>query len=632
MHPEFSANPAVTVALALAAGIVAQSLARHLRVPGIVLLLAAGFLLGPDAVGVVRPELLGHALEILTGFAVAVILFEGGLNLTWRRIRRQAVVIQKLLSIGVLITAVGGTMAARLAMQWDWRPAILFGTLVIVTGPTVITPLLRRIKVRRELETILETEGVLVDAVGAMVAVVALEVLLSPSGGAVAHGFVSLPARLLAGVLFGMVGGGLLALLLRLPRVVPDGLENILSLSFALAIFQLSNALVPESGIVSVIVAGMVLGNVRTRNVRELREFKEQLTVLLIGMLFVLLAADVRLREILDLGWRGLAVVLALMLLVRPLTVLVCTAGNGFPWRHRVFLGWVAPRGIVAAAVSSLFADRLADAGVGGGSELRALVFLVIAATVIFQGATAQLFARLLGLRRPSDEGFAILSAGPIGRLLADLLRNAGHKVVLIAVDTLDYRVAEEEGCRVIYGQALNERVFLGAGMESRRGAVALLGNGAMNLLFARKARHEYKVPEVWVAIQREQSAIDPDLVHEAGGRVLFAEARDLELWSSRLRRGLVEIEQWEWTGEPAVGKEKEDDRIRLTREVRSGLLPVVLYRGNRILLCDDLTRLRAGDHLSWLVLKNRREDLQTWLRENGWRPASTQPIAGKVD
>jgi len=314
MHADAAANPGLTVALALAAGIVAQGLARHLRMPGIVLLLFAGVLLGPDALGLVRPEGLGHGLHVLVGFAVAIVLFEGGMSLDWRRLRREARPIRNLVTWGALITWAGGALAARLLMGWEWRPAILFGTLVIVTGPTVVTPLLRRIRVRPSLETVLEAEGVLIDAVGAIIAVVALEVALSPSGERLALGFVSVPWRLLFGAAFGAVGGAVIALLLRPRGLIPEGHENIFTLSLVLALYQGSNALHPETGIVSAIAAGLVVGNVRWRLRHELKEFKEQLTVLVIGMLFVLLAADVRVDQVRGLGWPALWTVLALVL------------------------------------------------------------------------------------------------------------------------------------------------------------------------------------------------------------------------------------------------------------------------------------------------------------------------------
>ncbi len=228
--------------------------------PGIVVLLAAGVVLGPDFLGVIRPADLGTALHDLTGFAVAVILFEGGLSLNLRRMKTQALPIRLLLTVGVVVTSLGGALAVRLVLGWDWVLSILFGTLVIVTGPTVITPLLRRIRVKRSVETILESEGVLIDAVGAVVAVVALEIALaSGEGGRVAL-LAGLPAGLLGGLVIGAIGGGILGLLLAKPRVVPEGFGNILTLGVVLALFQLSNAVIPESGISAAIAAGFVVG------------------------------------------------------------------------------------------------------------------------------------------------------------------------------------------------------------------------------------------------------------------------------------------------------------------------------------------------------------------------------------
>ncbi len=182
MEPHALDNPALTIAFALAAGTVALTMARHLHIPGIVILLVTGALLGPDGAGIVRPALLGPGLLTIVGFAVAVILFEGGLNLNIARIRRQERTILRMITWGALVTAVGATLATKAFLDWGWRPAILFGTLVIVTGPTVTTPLLRRIKVKHNIATVLEAEGVLLDAIGAVVAVVALEIALSPSG------------------------------------------------------------------------------------------------------------------------------------------------------------------------------------------------------------------------------------------------------------------------------------------------------------------------------------------------------------------------------------------------------------------------------------------------------------------
>lgn len=233
-HASFS--PAFTIGIALAAGVLAQGLARHLRVPGIVLLLATGVLLGPDGVGLVQPHALGSGLEAIIGFAVAIILFEGGLNLEISRLRAQGKVVRRLLTVGAVITMLGGTLAARLLLGWDWRLAILFGALVIVTGPTVVTPLLRRVRVKRSVQTVLEAEGVLIDAVGAITAVVALEILVQPASlASTAEAATHFALRFAIGLPLGAVGGLLIAWALKHRRVVPDGLENIFTLAMVLA-------------------------------------------------------------------------------------------------------------------------------------------------------------------------------------------------------------------------------------------------------------------------------------------------------------------------------------------------------------------------------------------------------------
>jgi NhaP-type Na+/H+ or K+/H+ antiporter len=625
MHFDVGTSPALTVALALAAGIVAQSIARHLRLPGIVIMLGVGVLLGADGLGVLNTEELGKAAHVLVEFAVAVILFEGGLNLDWRRLRSEGATIQHLIWLGSLVTAIGGMLSARWILGWDWRLSILFGTLVVVTGPTVITPLLRRIKVKRNIQTVLEAEGVFIDAVGAILAVVALEVVLSPTGSSLAVGFITIPSRLVFGVIFGFGGGLLIAFLLRFRGVVPEGLENVFTLSLALALYQLSITIMPETGITSVIVAGLVVGNARTQVVRELKEFKEQLTVLLIGMLFVLLAADVRLAEVSVLGWRGLFVVLALMFVVRPLNVLLCTWHTGMNWREKAFLSWLAPRGIVAAAVASLFYDRMASEGVPGGGDMRALVFLVIAVTVVFQGSTGALVARWLGVRRPSGQGYVILGAHELGRVMGRLLRKAGEEVVFIDASAEACRETQSEGFRVVFGNALEERVLLMADLESRKGAIGTLPNEAVSLLFVRKARNEYKVPKAFVAIQRGHGSIDPAMVHEAGATVLFAEETDLDLWSVRIRRDAAHVEIWQRESDEST-TEGEVIAIQQNREVQNILLPLAIGHDDALTPLDDRTRVGAGGMVFWLVLAEKAEEWQPWLEARGW-----QRVAGPV-
>lgn len=615
MHPTHSEAPALTVAIALAGGVVAQTIARHLRVPGIVLLLATGVLLGPEFADLVQPSSLGPALQGIVGFAIAVILFEGGLNLDLRRLRREARVIRSLVTVGAVVTAVGGALAARALMGWEWRQSILFGVLVIVTGPTVVTPLVRRIGLARNLRTILEAEGVFIDAVGALVAVVTLEIVVRPGGEALVSGATSLGLRLGFGLAAGLVGGAVMALLLKIGVAVPEGLENVLTLSLALALFQGSNAVLPESGILAVIVAGVVVGNVKTRTQRALLEFKEQLTVMLVGMLFVLLAADVRLYQVHDLGLPGLLTVAALMVVVRPATVLVSTAGTSLSWKEKAFLAWLAPRGIVAAAVASLFQQKLDDAGLAGGRELRALVFLVIAATVVVQGLSGGIVASLLGLRRRRDAGWVVMGAHALGLTLGRAMREAGEEVVFVDADPDAIRAAEEDGFRTVYGGQLEPRTLLRAEPDTRRGVVVLTAREGVNVLAGRMLR-ELKIGRVLVALDRTRAEIAQAHVREAGCRTLFGAERDLALWIARCEAGAVVTSDW-----VAVGP-RSTEEPGLEPASEGVLLPLVAVDGDDVAPVDDATRARVGTKVTWLLSKDRDEEARAWLAERGWEPA----------
>ena len=536
-------DPAFTIALALAIGMIAQSAARHIRIPGIVLLLASGVLTGPDGLNIIRPDTLGEALPIIVGFAVAVILFEGGMNLRFKRLKKIGRTIRNLISIGAIVTAIGGTFSAKLFLGWNWNTSILFGLLVIVTGPTVISPLLRRIKLQSSVANLLEAEGILLDAIGAIIAVVALEVVISPSGLTFfASPFIIL-GRLFVGGLIGIIGGFVMAWLLGIRNLVPEGLENVFTLSLVFALFQISNALSHESGIVAVTIAGMVVGNRKTIIRRELMEFKEQMTVMLIGMLFVLLAADVRVGDMLALGKGGLYTVLALVFFIRPLNIVFGTMNSDLSFKQKMLLAWLAPRGIVAAAVASYFAIELEKNGIDG-AQLRAMVFLLITVTVLSAGLTGSFVANLLGLKRKSDQGWIILGANAVARALAKLMKSNNEEVILIDENPSLCRMAEKEKLKVIYGNGLEENILLRAEVDLRKGAIGLSENEEVNMLFARRTKEVGKVPRTYISIKRDDEGVTADMVDEVGAIIPFARAIDLEKWSLWVRKEQIETKE----------------------------------------------------------------------------------------
>jgi NhaP-type Na+/H+ or K+/H+ antiporter len=613
---------ALSVGLAIAVGMLAQIVARHLSIPGIVLLLATGVLLGPEAAGLVQPATLGGALHILVSFSVAVILFEGALSLNVHRLRKEGTVIRKLVTVGALVTAAGGALAARFVMGWVWRNSLLFGTLVMVTGPTVINPLLRRIRVVRPVETVLEAEGIFVDAVGAITAVVALEVALRPVSEALPTFLQELALRWGVGLVLGFITGRIIAWGLKSEQWVPEELNNVFSLSLVLGLFQVSGALAPDSGVVAVITAGLVVANAGVPVRRELVNFKEQLTLLLLGMLFVLLAADVRLQQMKELGWRGLATVGLLMVVVRPLAVLLSTRGSKFSWRELGFIAWLGPRGIVAAAVASLFATRLEARGVEGGPELRALVFLVIAVTVVVQGLSGGWVASLLGVRRTSPGGYVLLGASGLGRLVARALRSAGERVTLVDTGAEACRRAEEEGFHIIFGDGLDERTLLRAQPEGREGFVGLTVNEGVNLLFAQKVREFDRRARPTVAMHRGHTGIRKE--HAAGQyRILFGDERELDVWAAWSDKGQALLERWHLESPQVESSAPGVDGAR-----EELLLPVLLVREGRVQFYDDSVHPVTGDRVDFALNGERGDEARTWLEAHGWKREAFQPAA----
>ncbi|HEY8494329.1 MAG TPA: cation:proton antiporter [Myxococcota bacterium] len=608
-----ASSPVFVFALALAAGAAGHVLARQLALPAIVPLLALGVALGPDGLRWVEPRVLGDGLFALVELGVGVVLFEGGLGLELRRLRREGRAIRRLVTLGSAITAVGGTLAARAFLDWSWSLAALFGTLVIVTGPTVIGPLLRSVAVRPRLATVLEAEGVLIDPIGAIVASVALQIGLGthddPTGGIGA-----LAARLAFGLLAGLAGGAAIALLLRSSRVVPEGLENLVALGGALLLMAGCDALLSQSGVLAVTVAGVVVGNLGARAGAALRGFQGVLTLGLIGLLFVLLAADVRLASVTALGVPGLLVVAALALLVRPIGVALCTLGTELEPRERAFLAWIGPRGIVAAGVASLFAAALENAEIEGGPPLRALVFLVVALTVLVQGASARLVASALGVRLPGRSAIAVLGANELALALCTALREAGRRVVVIDANPQHCRAAQEQGFPVVFGNALEPRTLARARLEQAALALGVTPNDEVNSLFAREAREEFGVPSTRVALGPD-TQVSTAVLQRQGMRVLFDRAKDVERWSVRLRHGAARRERWRFAGgaQPAPAQTPGED----------GWLVLTLTRGGVTEPMHADLVPREGDEAEVLVHEPEAEAAAQALRERGWEPVA---------
>lgn len=441
-----------TLALSVAVGGLLMVVARKARLPGIVLLLVGGVLMGPEGLGLVQPDTIGPTLNVLVAVAVGLILFEGGLTLDLEGYRTAPRVIRNLLSIGVVVTWVGTAFFIWVLFPVDPAFAALAGSLIIVTGPTVIQPILKRIRLKRNLHSILHWEGVLNDPIGVFLAILAYEVVV---GGAGETAFLHLFFRISVGLLVGYLGGEAIARLLK-SRMVPEGMTNVFVVAAAMLIFGVTEALVAEGGLLSVTVAGLVCGSRRPPDLKAIVEFKSILIDLLIGFVFILLVARLEFAQFVAFWPTGFILVGLVVLVVRPLTILACTRRAGLTLREIFFLSWVAPRGVVAASMASLFALTLAEQGRFENPEfLESFVYSVICVTVLLQGFTAGPLARWLGLSEKRPDGWLIVGAHPIAREVARFLREVRSvPVVLVDGNRVLVREAKEEGLEALHGDA----------------------------------------------------------------------------------------------------------------------------------------------------------------------------------
>jgi NhaP-type Na+/H+ or K+/H+ antiporter len=322
MEPSFALT--LQIVIAVIAGITGQVIAAWLKVPSIVFLLLLGILLGGNGLHILHPHQLGLGLEVIVSLSVAIILFEGGLNLSLQELGRVSSSLRNLVTIGTLITFIFGGMAAHWLAEFPWAIAFLYASLVVVTGPTVISPLLKQVSVDRRVATLLEGEGVLIDPVGAILAVVVLNTILN-SQATPTEIINGLLLRLGIGAIIGVSSGALLGWFLKKATFLADDLKVLVVLAGVWGLFGLSQMSRSESGLMATVMAGIVLRAFSLPEERLLRRFKGQLTVLCVSVLFILLAADLSIPSVFALGWGSVLTVLVLMLLVRPLSVAICT-------------------------------------------------------------------------------------------------------------------------------------------------------------------------------------------------------------------------------------------------------------------------------------------------------------------
>ena len=573
-------------ALALMAGTMAQAFATRMGLPSIVLLLATGFLLGPDFLDFLDPQALAGGRETIVSLAVTIILFEGGLALDLDRLRRQQRSLLLLVTLGGAISMVLGTLAARFAVGLSWSVSLLYGSLMIVTGPTVVTPLLSRLKIERRLRELLVSEGVLIDPIGAIVALVAAEWVVGHAGFLESGWLVIL--RLSLGAAAGFASGVVLATALK-RQWIPEHLINPTVLGVTLAVATFASGLSAEAGLMAAVAQGVTMANRQIPGIGKLRDFKEALTLIMLAFLFVTLAAGLRLEFVEALGWNALIVVAILIWIARPLSVFLATYGSEMPVRERIFAAWICPRGIVAAAVAGLFHLLLEQSEIPGGAELEALVFVTVACTVTLQGLTARPVARLLKIDFPSLLGTVIIGADAFSRKIGRLLTDLGRPVVHVDRNPALCERARDAKLVAVEGDALSLETLENAGARYADVIVAMTGNNALNDLAIQKARESF-MAERYLGLG---SAAIPD---DAGRRpqdVLFPGNFPGIQEAGRLTR----LEKLEIKDRLAINKK---DLLKPLRDLpyAPGEFAVVVVRSGAVNLATGDLQLSVGDVL----------------------------------
>ncbi len=478
-------------------GILAQWVAWKFKIPAILPLILIGLLVGPIAAEYLSDDggkwiepiwngkkglFPGEGLYYFVSLAISIILFEGGLTLKRSEIKNVGPVITKLITLGSAITFFGAGILAHFIFNLSWELSFLFSGLIIVTGPTVITPILRNIPLKKDVSAVLKWEGILIDPIGALVAVLVFE-FISVGGdrGFTKTALMEFGKIILFGTTFGFTFAHALAFAVN-KKLIPHYLLNVVSLSTVLLVFVESEIFAHESGLLAVVVMGMVLGNSKLENLKELLYFKESLSVLLISILFILLAANINIEDLMLLyTWKTAILFAVVVFVIRPLAVFLSTLGSNLKLNEKLFISWVGPRGIVAAGIASLFGSKLLKDGIEGAEYITPLVFMIVLGTVLLNATTARLFAKIVGVFLTKSEGILIIGASKVSRLIGHYLETNGRHVVLIDSNENNIEIAKELGLEAMSNNIYSDTLMDNIELNDVGYLMALTGNSDIN-------------------------------------------------------------------------------------------------------------------------------------------------------
>ncbi|ASK33796.1 cation:proton antiporter [Alloalcanivorax mobilis] len=515
-----------------------QWAAWRIKLPAILPLLLSGLALGSVAGWITPKEVFGDLLLPGVSLAVSIILFEGALTLKFDEIRGLEKTVRRLVTWGALVTWGVVTVSAWTLLEMPGSLALLFGALVVVTGPTVIVPLLRSVRPVASVSRLLRWEGIVIDPLGAILAVLAYELVVATGQqGALLHGLWLFVQAIAVGTAIGTLVALALAGLLR-RHLVPEYLRSFLVLSSVIGEFVLSNGISEESGLVAVTVTGIVLANRKGVRTDDILHFKENLSVMLISVLFIVLAARLEMEQLTSLGATALLVLVIIQLVARPLSVWVSTLGSSLNWREKALLSWIAPRGIVAAAVSALFAERLEQSGVAGAELLVPLTFMVIIGTVALQSLTARPLARLLKVAEPSPRGFLIIGANPVSRAIGKALNQNDFPVLLIDSNWESVRAARMDGMATYYGNPVSSHADQYLDLVGYGKLLGLSPRRELNTMATMRYRLEFGEQNVYSLPGQTEKEDKHGVAPEHRGATLFGPEMSYARLASLLSQG----------------------------------------------------------------------------------------------
>lgn len=593
-------------------GIGSQWLAWRLRVPSILLLLLAGFIAGP-VTGFLDPDvLLGDLLLPIVSVSVAIILFEGGLSLRLSELRGIGSVVRNLITVGLLVTWLVAVGAAYVILGFDLGLSVLFGAIAVVTGPTVIVPLLRHLRLKRRVGAILKWEGIVIDPIAAIIAVLVFEALLAGGAGeATALSALGLIKTLSIGAAIGFIGAEIMVLILS-RYWVPDFLHASVTLMVVISAYTSANVLQLESGLIAVTLMGLILANQKTVAVKHIVKFKENLRIVLISALFIILAARVEIVHVTEIAVVSLIFLGALVFVARPLAVFFSTLRSDLDRNERIMIGSIAPRGIVAAAVSSVVGLRLSEAGYAQAEIILPLTFIVIVGTVVIYGALGAPIARRLRLADPNPQGVLIVGAQSWARTIGEVLKAEGYQVLLADTNHQNVTEARRMGLPAYHGNILYEHLPDEVDLAGIGRILALTSNDEVNALACLNFTDLLDSAEVFQLVPKDSDGEKDKKMHTHGRLLFDAEATYEWLGRAFRKRSIVKAllnKVLTRGGHIQKIELQEDIEYEGFRKAHSAV-PLFLIDENRrlsVFAVDNRPAMRAGTQVIYLSEKERK-------------------------